>query len=191
MVKLKNDICLSLVYNRFEMSGRYFCTNQFSNIIMIKRKLLVALFLIMSATYCFAQDLVLSEGQYYTDESLTSLYTGRYTEFYDDGMLKMELYLQDGRPEGTYVIYYPDGKTAEVRAYYKGQFHGEWRTYNEQGDLVALATYHDGQKDGAWRIWNDKGVLRFEMFYTKGKKSGIWRTWDDEGNLLSEEKQGN
>ena len=38
-----------------------------------------------------AQDLVLSEGQYYTDETQTTPYTGRYTEFYDDGMLKMEL----------------------------------------------------------------------------------------------------
>ena len=57
-----------------------------------------------------AQDLVLSEGQYYTDETQTTPYTGRYTEFYDDGMLKMELYLKDGRPEGTYVIYYPEGK---------------------------------------------------------------------------------
>ena len=44
-----------------------------------------------------AQDLVLSEGQYYTDETQTTPYTGRYTEFYDDGMLKMELYLKDGQ----------------------------------------------------------------------------------------------
>lgn len=95
----------------------------------------------MNKSYCYfplfggslfwtvlAQDLVLSEGQYYTDETQTTPYTGRYTEFYEDGMLKMELYLKDGRPEGTYVIYYPDGKIAEVRSYYHGIFHGEWRT---------------------------------------------------------------
>ena len=35
-----------------------------------------------------AQDLVLSEGQYYTDETQTTPYTGRYTEFYDDGMIE-------------------------------------------------------------------------------------------------------
>lgn len=132
---------------------------------------------------------VLSEGQYYTDETQTTPYTGRYTEFYDDGMLKMELYLKDGRPEGTYVIYYPDGKIAEVRSYYHGVFHGEWRTYNEAGQLIGLASYKDGEKDGPWRIWNDKGVMRFEMFYTRGKKSGVWRTWNDEGKLLTEEKQ--
>lgn len=157
---------------------------------MIKKVIPIALFSALSVVTCLAQDLVLNEGQYYTDETLTTLYTGRYTEFYGDGMLKMELYLKEGRPEGTYVVYYPDGKTAEVRAYYKGHFHGEWRTYNEEGDLVGVATYKDGQKNGPWKIWNDKGVLRFEMFYTMGKKSGIWRTWDDGGNLLTEETQG-
>ena len=93
-------------------------------------------------------------------------------------MLKMELFLKDGRPEGTYVIYYPDGKIAEVRSYYHGIFHGEWRTYNEAGQLTGIASYKDGQKDGPWRVWN-----------AKGRKSGIWRTWDDDGKLLTEEKQ--
>uniref|UniRef100_UPI0025796A99 toxin-antitoxin system YwqK family antitoxin n=1 Tax=Parabacteroides sp. TaxID=1869337 RepID=UPI0025796A99 len=135
----------------------------------MNRKLLLASALIAGSSLAIqAQDLVLSEGQYYTDETQTTPYTGRYTEFYDDGMLKMELYLKDGRPEGTYVIYYPDGKIAEVRSYYHGIFHGEWRTYNEAGQLIGLATYKDGEKDGPWRIWNDKGIMRFEMFYTRG-----------------------
>lgn len=66
-------------------------------------------------------------------------------------MLKMELFLEDSRPEGTYVIYYPDGKIAEVRSYYHGIFHGEWRTYNEAGQLT-----------GIWRTWDDDGRLLTE-----------------------------
>ena len=79
---------------------------------MNKKLLLLSAFLAGASLTVQAQDLVLSEGQYYTDETQTTPYTGRYTEFYEDGMLKMELYLKDGRPEGTYVIYYPDGKIA-------------------------------------------------------------------------------
>lgn len=157
--------------------------------IMDKKLLLVSAFMAGATWTIQAQDLVLSEGQYYTDETQTTPYTGRYTEFYEDGMLKMELYLKDGRPEGTYVIYYPDGKIAEVRSYYHGIFHGEWRTYNEHGKLIGLASYKEGQKDGPWRIWSDEGKLLYEMFYTNGKKSGVWRSWDEEGNLLSEERQ--
>ena len=149
---------------------------------MNKKLLLLSAFLAGASWTVLAQDLVLSEGQYYTDETQTTPYTGRYTEFYEDGMLKMELYLKDGRPEGTYVIYYPDGKIA-------GIFHGEWRTYSDNGQLIGLASYKEGQKDGPWRIWSDKGNLLYEMFYTAGKKSGVWRSWDEEGNLLSEENQ--
>ena len=74
---------------------------------MNKKLLLFSAFMAGASWTVQAQDLVLSEGQYYTDATQTTPYTGRYTEFYDDGMLKMELYLKDGRPEGTYVIYYP------------------------------------------------------------------------------------
>ena len=103
-------------------------------------------------------------------------------------MLKMELYLKDGRPEGTYVIYYPDGKIAEDRSYYHGIFHGEWRTYNEAGQLIGLATYKDGEKTITGASGTTKASCASEMFYTRGKKSGIWRTWNDEGVLLTEEK---
>lgn len=156
---------------------------------MKNKFLLTSLLAVGAGLTIQAQDLVLNEGQYYTDETQTQLYTGRYTEFYNDGMLKMELFLQDGRPEGTYVIYYPNGKTAKVRAYYKGIFHEEWRTYNEEGNLTGIASYKDGQKDGPWKIWNDKGILLYEMYYTRGRRSGIWRTWDENGNLLTEQEQ--
>jgi antitoxin component YwqK of YwqJK toxin-antitoxin module len=134
-----------------------------------------------------SQTLALSDGRYYTDETQTRLYTGSYTEYFDDGSLKMELHLKDGKPEGTYVVYHPNGKTAEVRAYYKGLFHGEWRVYDTDGNLLSAATYKDGKKDGPWRVWNGRGVLRFEMFYIRGRRTGVWRSWDDGGNLLSEE----
>ena len=66
---------------------------------MNKKLLLLSAFLAGASWTVLAQDLVLSEGQYYTDETQTTPYTGRYTEFYEDGMLKMELYLKDGHPD--------------------------------------------------------------------------------------------
>ena len=71
---------------------------------MNKKLLLFSAFMAGASWTVQAQDLVLSEGQYYSDATQTTPYTGRYTEFYDDGMLKMELYLKDGRPEGTYDL---------------------------------------------------------------------------------------
>ena len=56
---------------------------------MNKKLLLLSAFLAGASWTVLAQDLVLSEGQYYTDETQTTPYTGRYTEFYEDGMLKI------------------------------------------------------------------------------------------------------
>ena len=78
---------------------------------------------------------VLSEGVYFTDVSQTKLYSGIYREYYENGALKLELFLEDGRPEGTYVVYFENGRPNEVRSYHKGQFHGVWRTYNSSGLL--------------------------------------------------------
>ena len=60
---------------------------------MNKKLLLFSAFMAGASWTVQAQDLVLSEGQYYTDATQTTPYTGRYTDFYDDGMLMMELYL--------------------------------------------------------------------------------------------------
>jgi len=131
---------------------------------------------------------VLSEGLYFTDDNQTELYTGYLREYYETGDLKQEMYLFNGRPEGTYVVYFPNARIKEVRSYKKGVFHGIWRTYNENGMLIAQAEYLDGLKDGVWMIWDDNGVRRYEMHYDKGKKAGTWYMWDEKGVLISEKQ---
>ena len=155
---------------------------------MDKRLLLVSAFMAGATWTVQAQDLVLSEGQYYTDETQTTPYTGRYTEFSEDGMLKMELYLKDGRPEGTYVIYFDNRRPHEVRSYRDGKLHGTWRTYDRSGQLLSEAEYRNGKKHGTWRIWDELGTQRYEMNYEDGRKTGIWRMWDEKGDLIEEKK---
>ena len=46
---------------------------------MNKKLLLLSAFLAGASWTVLAQDLVLSEGQYYTDETQTTPYTGRFT----------------------------------------------------------------------------------------------------------------
>lgn len=92
------------------------------------------------------QAIVQSEGLFFTDASQTKLYTGEYKEFYDNGALKVEMNIKEGKPEGPYIIYFANGKPQEVRAYRNGEFHGVWRTYNEAGLLVAEAEYRNNKK---------------------------------------------
>ena len=68
------------------------------------------------------QAIVQSEGLFFTDASQTKLYTGEYKEFYDNGALKVEMNIKEGKPEGPYIIYFANGKPQEVRAYRNGEF---------------------------------------------------------------------
>ena len=83
--------------------------------------------------------IVQSDGLFFTDISQTKLYTGDYREFYDNGTMRLEMYIKDGKPEGDYVVYFPNGKPNEIRSYRDGKFHGTWRTYNEAGVLIPEA----------------------------------------------------
>jgi antitoxin component YwqK of YwqJK toxin-antitoxin module len=133
-----------------------------------------------------SQQPVYVDGLYFTDQSQTELFTGYYREYYESGELKLDVFLFNGRPEGTFVVYFPNARIKEVRAYRKGVFHGVWRTYNDSGMLISQAEYANGLKDGAWMIWDENGIRRYEMHYRKGEKTGIWYMWDDKGVLISE-----
>lgn len=129
---------------------------------------------------------IVKDGIYYTDKTLEVPYSGYYREYFETGEVKLELFLLDGRPEGTYVVYFPNARIKEVRSYHKGAFHGIWRTYNEKGMLLEQAEYQDGLKQGTWMIWDENGVKRYEMHYDYGKKVGVWSMWDEKGALVSE-----
>lgn len=133
-----------------------------------------------------SQQPVYVDGLYFTDQSQAELFTGYYREYYESGELKLDVFLFNGRPEGTFVVYFPNARIKEVRAYRKGVFHGVWRTYNDSGMLISQAEYDHGLKDGAWMIWDENGIRRYEMHYTKGEKTGVWYMWDDKGLLISE-----
>lgn len=144
------------------------------------------LFTLVLQNSLFAASITLNNGIYYTDATQSKLYTGEYREFHDNGEIRLNIFIKDGKPEGPYVVYFENGKPQEVRSYLKGEFHGIWRSYNSAGLLVAEAEYIHNAKHGVWKVWDDNGVLRYEMKYQNGKKTGTWYMWDEKGKLLSE-----
>ncbi|MCX6308291.1 MAG: hypothetical protein NTY32_05470, partial [Bacteroidia bacterium] len=93
-----------------------------------------------------------SDGLFFADATQTKLYTGGYKEFYDNGELKLEMMIVQGKPEGPYVVYFQNGRPNEVRSYHDGKFHGVWRTYNENGMLISQAEYLENKKHGRWMV---------------------------------------
>jgi len=113
-----------------------------------------------------------ADGLYFTNEEQTELYDGDFKEYYEEGTLKMEIFIKKGRPEGTYVVYFPNERIQEIRSYKEGELHGTWRTYSELGVMLSHAEYVEGRKAGTWFIWNENGVKLYEMYYSEGKRVG-------------------
>lgn len=122
---------------------------------MTKKTALPLIGLFLAIGIVAAGNIVVTDGVYFTDATQEKLYNGDYREYHDNGNIRAEIYIVNGRPEGQYVIYYPDGRPHEIRSYRNGKPHGCWRMYNQAGTLVSEANYHMNVKHDAWRIWND------------------------------------
>ena len=61
-------------------------------------------FMVWGALAAQSQGIVQSDGLFFTDATQTKLYTGEYKEFYDNGALKVEMNIREGKPEGPYII---------------------------------------------------------------------------------------
>ena len=124
------------------------------------------------------------DGLFY--DSLENLYSGKYTEFYADGVIKAEYTLSYGEKDGLTKLYHPNGILSEIRAYKEGLKHGAWSSFNTDGVKTGEANYAKDTKNGKWYVWDEKGTLRADMTYIDGRKVGVWYIYDSTGNLEKE-----
>ncbi len=87
---------------------------------------------------------------------------GLYKTYFPNGNVKMEVYSQNGKPNGS------------------GKF------YNERGRLTYEGTFADGKPVGTMYQYYSSGKVHNEMHYTDGELDGEQRTYDKEGNLIVE-----
>lgn len=115
-------------------------------------------------------------------------FSGDYREYWDNGQLKQQMLITDGKMDGQITLWYRTGTIQEIRMYSKGLRNGLWISYDESGAKTGEAWYKDDLKDGLWKIWDEKGVLRYEMLYRKGQKAGLWVMYDESGKKICEKK---
>lgn len=125
-------------------------------------------------------------GLYYDKDQ--NPFSGQYKEYYDNGQVKQDMNLVNGKIDGKVTLWYRTGTVKETRMFKTGLRDGLWVSFNEQEKKTGEASYRDDQKDGPWKIWDENGVLRYEMYYRKGQKSGLWIMYDESGNKTSEKR---
>lgn len=145
------------------------------------KKYLFILLLLSGAFTTVAQKLELINGLYYKQGML---YTGTYTEHYNNGNLLIKQNISNGLEHGEVELFFESGAKQEYREFNQGKKTGEWYIWDISGVKIAQASYKDNLKDGTWYLWNSNGVKIYEMHYSMGVKTGEWTQWDDNGNVV-------
>ena len=127
---------------------------------MVKRYLLIVLFIISGCSKKELEpvdvtSLIKKDEVYYTKDN--KLYSGQVSVLYDDGSIKSEWTLKNGRLDGLYKLWYKSGK--------------KWFQKN----------YKDGKLDGLSIFWDREEILDTEKTYKNGELI-LQRCFDVDGN---------
>ncbi|CAM3895078.1 hypothetical protein SHAQ108633_00940 [Shewanella aquimarina] len=127
-------------------------------------------------------------------------YSGKAKYFAEEGWLKQQATLHQGKLNGELVSFYETGAIEVVEPYVDGQLEGVTRVYLEDGTLNKTIPYHNGLKEGTEAHYGfEGGLLSKSIEYRQGKRNG-WSTsyWDPDrlrnrkyhrGGKLAEEGQ--
>lgn len=96
-------------------------------------------------------------------------YTGKYIDYYLDGIKKEEGFIDDGVDNGLRTYYYKDGTIRLYRNYSKGTLNGESGKYFQNGKLQCKGMFKNGKEEGFWTEWYSTGAVKWETEYKSGK----------------------
>lgn len=79
------------------------------------------------------------------------------TEYYEDGMVRMEGGMKDGKREGEWTAYFPDGKVQSTGTFKNGLRTGKATVYYSNGQLYMEGMYKEGHHCGKWTYYDEQG----------------------------------
>lgn len=97
---------------------------------------------------------------------------GLKKEWYDNGHLKDQYSLKDGKRDGPAKSWFDDGQLWEQIIYKDDVFHGLYESWYENGRKQNVATYNNGNLDGEYVTWHDNGVRERQCVYKNGQIDG-------------------
>lgn len=96
-------------------------------------------------------------------------YTGKYIDYYLNGIKKEEGYVKVGVDDGLRTYYYKDGTIKLYLNYSKGISNGETAKYFSNGQLQYKGEFKNGKEEGIWTEWYSTGVVKWITEYKSGK----------------------
>lgn len=97
---------------------------------------------------------------------------GKYDSWYENGVVKRQIEIKNGKLTGLCKEFYEDGKLNEEYHYENGKLDGNYKVFHRNGKLMSNSDYRNGQIDGLFEKWDEEGSLIAKYEYSKGKLDG-------------------
>lgn len=127
--------------------------------------------------------MIRTDGKWYLKEATTA-YSGPFIDYYYNGKIQGEGFLEEGVVHGIRTIFYANGNKKFVRTYKKGILHGETLDYLKEGQLSQKGSFKDGKKHGLWQDWYSTGELKRQNEFKEGEV--LWTDNDKKVNSIFE-----
>ena len=94
---------------------------------------------------------------------------GLYRTYYANGNPRMEVFSQNGLPNGVGKFYAEDGYLSYQGTFKNGVFDGMFYQYYPEGNVHNEMNYKDGIIDGSQKVYDKEGSLTAEIVYKDDK----------------------
>jgi antitoxin component YwqK of YwqJK toxin-antitoxin module len=116
--------------------------------------------------------------------SSTKRKTNTDQEFYENGTLKYESKVLEGKKEGITINYFENGGIKSIRNYVGGLIDGESVWFSENGTVQEKSTFSKGLQEGFAYYFYPSGVIKGYRVWKKNKEVGyVSDYWDGTGEI--------
>ena len=113
----------------------------------------------------------------------TGPFTGVVVEYYEDGTLKSQTEVSEGKLQGLSEGWHENGQLQVKESFEQGVAHGLRQKWRPDGSKESEGTIQNGQFEGTFRKWHPNGQLAEEMQMTQGVAHGEAKSWHENGSL--------
>jgi uncharacterized protein len=106
--------------------------------------------------------------------------------YYENGTIRREFQVIDGKHEGLMLDFYPTGKKKVERQMHNDIQVGKTIIYHEDGEKIKEIQYFDqnGNREKGDTIWYYNGNIEFISQFYNDKKNGLLTKYDTTGTLI-------
>lgn len=114
------------------------------------------------------------------------IFDGLHREYYDNGLVRKEFTVKDGKAQGILQTWYPNGVLGERMVYVDGVRHGRYETWYENGAPLEACVYSHNMVCGKYVRWHPNGRVMEEYNMIDGVCVGLYTEYWENGKKKRE-----